>query len=101
MNKNYMDGLIRSYGNTASGAEDKSKRFKSDFTFEELVEGFKVKYAEIGTVSLVITKTSNSIMTYNLADKKNVDESGKVRGINCHNWYTLEEFNRTFQRVKK
>ena len=100
MNDKYISGVMKKYGNTVSGAEDKSGRFKSDFTFDELVEGTKVKYAMMKTVSTVIEKTSNTIKTLDLADIKNVDESGKRKGIDSYNWHTLEEFNRTFQRIK-
>jgi alpha-ketoglutarate-dependent taurine dioxygenase len=106
----YWDNLTRTYG--AYGAvEDKSKRFKSDFTFEELTIGMQVLYAESNTVSDITNLTSNSIETYNRTNQKNryktgaVDssgevQSGKLKGINGKNWYTLEEFNRTFKRVK-
>jgi hypothetical protein len=99
LNELYYYGLMRSYGNTATGAEDKSKRFKSDFNIEELIIGFDVLLARAGTTSTVTNKTSSTIEVLNRCDRNNVDESGKRRGIDSKNWYTLDDFNKTFKRL--
>ena len=108
-NDAYWDGLTKGYGSYGT-TEDKSKRFKSDFTFEELEIGMKVFFAECETESTIIEKSSNTIRTYNLTNQKNCYksgakdadgeiQSGKLKGVNATNWYTLEEFNRTFKRI--
>lgn len=101
MNEKYFDGLMKKYGNHVSGAEDKSARFKSDFTFDELVKDVKVKLASIGTISTVVEKTSNTIRTFDLANEKDFDLNGKKKGVNGYNWWSIEDFNRTFQRIKQ
>lgn len=105
----YWDGLTKSYGSYGT-TEDKGKRFKSDFIFDELEIGMKVLFVDCNTESTIIEKSANSIRTYNLTNQKNryktgakdADgevQSGKLKGVNASNWYTLEEFNRTFKRI--
>lgn len=108
-NSAYWEGLTKSYGSYGT-TQDKSKRFNSDFTFEELEIGTKVWFVVCDTESTIIEKSSNTIRTYNLTNQKNryktgakdADgevQSGKLKGRNASNWYTLEEFNRTFKRI--
>ena len=100
MNTNYMDGLCRSYGNTEI-AEDKSQRFKTDFKIEELSVRSNVLNAKINTQSTILEiRYDNCILTLDKANKKNLDENKKTRGIECKNWYSFEDFCRTFKRVK-
>jgi translation elongation factor EF-1beta len=83
---------------------------QSDFKFEEIEIGMKAFHVEVGIESIVTDKTSSSIETQNYANVKNRYKSGQkdangeeigagLKGINAKNWYTLDGFNRTFQRV--
>lgn len=108
-NNEYWNGLTKDYGSKKSG-DDKSKRFQSDFTLEELYVGMKVHYVECDTISEITDLTSSSVETFNLTNQNNKykkggvdadgeEQSGKLKGINAKNWYGLDTFNRTFKRI--
>lgn len=100
-NSNYWANLVKEYGNTKTGIEDKSQRFKTDFKIEELSIGSNVLNAKINTQSTILEiRYDNCILTLDKANKKNLDENRKTKGIDCKNWYSFEDFCRTFKRVK-
>lgn len=49
-----------------------------------------------GQISTVTDKTANSIEMFNTANKKSVDEKGKLKGIDSKNWYVEKEFFKEF-----
>ncbi len=95
-----MGWFGRDYGN-AESVEDKSQRFKTDFKFEELVNGMDVLNARINTKSTILfIREDKVIETLDRANKKSLKDSGGKKGIDCKNLYLFEDFCRTFKRVK-
>jgi hypothetical protein len=54
-------------------------------------------------LSRVTNKTSNSVELFNRAvanKKRKRDMEGElIKGFDCKQWYTIEEFNKKFQKV--
>lgn len=65
----------------------------------------------IKTISTVTNKTSNSVELFNRADRNNryltgekdADGipvmSGRMKGVDSKNWYTISEFNKLFLEI--
>ncbi len=81
----------------------------SDFKFEDINVGDDFLNAELNTISTVTKKTTNSIEMLDRRDPKNryasgakdadgvVQVTGRFRGFDCSNWYTMDGFNRTYK----
>lgn len=74
---------------------------------EEIQIGMELTHSQLGTVSTVTNKTSNSVELFNRTDPNNryktgqtdadgVVQSGKRKGFSGKNWYTMQDFNKLF-----
>ena len=83
----------------------------SEFKFEDIKIGNEYLNWKTKTLSLVTNLTSNTIEMFNKTDQANrykagskdvngeIQLVGRLRGIDCKNWYTLDSFNRQFKSV--
>ena len=84
---------------------------QSNFKFEDIQIGMQFLNHESQQLSTVTNKTSSSIEMFNTANKKSFYTAGqknidgevetkvRLKGIDSYNWYTMEQFNRSFQEV--
>ena len=104
----YWDNLTRNYGNYSNGINNKDGWIKSDFKFEEFYVDMVVIDNRTQQEAKIINITSSSVEVYMTADRSYIrkkmklndfyddviEEKKKVKGINCSNWFTLDEFNK-------
>lgn len=84
---------------------------ESDIKFEEIKIGQEYLNWDTKQISTITDLTSNSIEAFNRTDRNNVylsgqkdadgviQKTGRRRGIDGKNWYTLQDFNRKFKRL--
>lgn len=80
----------------------------NNLKIDEIDIGMLLIKDDIGTESNVTNKTSNSVETFNRTDRNNrylsgekdadgvIQLSGKRKGIDCKQWYTIKNFNQHF-----
>lgn len=92
--------------------QKKENWIQSDIRMEEIrVGGYFINHST-GQLSTVTDLTSNSIEMFNTANKKSfyktgqtdadgeAQSSGRLKGFDSKNWYTLENFNREYKRFE-
>lgn len=79
-----------------------------ELNIEDIIIGQEFINCDTGTISTVISKTSNSIEMFNRADRNNryltgeKDASGEIqmsrrmKGIDCKQFYTIQSFRKKF-----
>lgn len=83
----------------------------NDLKIEDIQIGADLLNTELNTISTIIGKTTNSVELFNRTDRKNCyttgqldadgipQKSGRRKGIDGKNWYTIQDFNKKFKII--
>lgn len=82
----------------------------NSLTIDEINLGEEFINSKLNTISIVTAKTSNSVELFNRTDRNNrytdgqkdADgevQTGRCKGVDAKNWYTLQDFNRYFKEI--
>ena len=78
----------------------KQERYQGDATINDLQIRQKVLNLLTSQEDHIVNLTKNSVEIFINSDKKSLDSSGKLKGIDCTNWFTMDVFNRKFKLVQ-
>lgn len=73
------------------------EKYQGDLKIEDLHIGMKLIRLTNNQESTITNLTITSVEVFNTADQRFKDKDGKLKGINCTNWYELSWFNRKFK----